>query len=60
MTITELKSRIFLPNLSTTSVETYVATTDITPKITVDVFGSIELPTSCNAPNEQLSTRIIR
>lgn len=48
MTTIELKRRIFLPNLSTISVEVYVASTDIIPTIIVDVFGSIALPASYN------------
>jgi len=46
ITIIEPKRRIFLPNLSTISVEIYVAITDITPTIIVDTFGSIALPDS--------------
>lgn len=41
--ITEYKSRIFRPNLSTTSVDTYVDKTAIIPTITVDAFELIEL-----------------
>lgn len=41
--ITEYKSRIFRPNLSTTSVDTYVDKTAIIPTITVDTFELIEL-----------------
>lgn len=47
MTTMEHKSKIFLPSRSTTSVETYVAITDMAPTIIVDVFGSIALPASC-------------
>lgn len=46
--ITEYNSRIFRPNLSTTSVDTYVDTTAIMPIIIVEVFDEIELPVACN------------
>lgn len=42
--VTEYKSRIFRPNLSTTSVDTYVDKTAMIPTITVEAFELIELP----------------
>lgn len=47
MTI-EYKSKIFLPKLSTMSVEIYVDTTAITPMMIVDTFDPILLPVAYN------------